>query len=113
MSSRQSPSLCVWKRTGPVGRGQHGHSGVSPHMGLSTMQPPRSRPALTEAPRNWAEACGGQAVCRGAVASQGACSGADTGSRVHHKFQTLVFSLYFHPQTQKKVEGPLGEKAAM
>lgn len=64
---------------------------------LSTMKPPRSWPALTEAPRNWAEACGGQAVCGGAVASRGACSGADTSSRVHHKFQTLVFSLNFHP----------------
>lgn len=30
VSSGQSPSLCVWKKTGPVGRGQHSHSGYRP-----------------------------------------------------------------------------------
>ena len=64
MSSRQSPSPGVWKRTGLVGSGQHRHSGVSPHMGLSTMQPPRSRPALTEAPETRLRPSGAK-LCQG------------------------------------------------
>ena len=107
MSSRQSPSPCVWKRTGLVGSGQHRHSGVSPHMGLSTTQPPRSRPALTEAPETRLRPAGAK-LCQGEPGGGGGQPGGLLRSRHRQQGPPQIpdTRLFFHfPPTDSEESG--------